>query len=213
MILESASTILNNEIQLIGDDKDYGKTLVIGVVHGDEPQGEFLINHYLENCGKVPENILFIPALNPDGLKLNTRVNSNGVDINRNFPTKNWEKSAKFDTDGEINRYFGGENPNSEIETRFVINAIEKYKPSLIITLHTPFKVVNFDGPAQKIAEKIGKVWGYPIEECIGYPTPGSFGTWAGVERGIPILTIEMDEEIQQEKLIVPFGEMIGLLN
>lgn len=212
MILESIKTVLNNDISLIGTN---GKNpvLIIGVVHGDEPQGEFLIRNYLETHSEIPNNILFIPALNPDGLELNTRTNANGIDINRNFPTDNWEKSSGTDDSGELNRYFGGESPNSEIETQFVINVIEKYEPSLIITLHTPFKVVNFDGPAKEIAEKIGQIFSYPTEESIGYPTPGSFGTWAGVERNIPILTIEMDEEIPQEDLITPFNEMIEILS
>lgn len=209
MILDSVKTALNNEIQLIGSDSGWGKTLIAGVVHGDEPQGKFLIDNYLKTCNNIPDKFLFIPCLNPDGLKLNTRTNSSGVDINRNFPTKNWAKSAKFDEKGEINRYYGGESPNSEIETRFIIGVIEKYRPSLIITLHTPFKVVNFDGPAAEIAQKIGKIWGYSVESSIGYPTPGSFGTWAGVERNIPILTIEMDEEIHQKELILPFEKMI----
>jgi len=211
MLLEERKTLLNNKTELIGNTTK-NPILIIGVVHGDEPQGDFLIRNYLKKHVEIPNNILFIPALNPDGLKLNTRTNANCVDINRNFPTKNWEKSAGTDENGEINRYFGGETPNSEIETQFVIDVIEKYKPSLIITLHTPFKVVNFDGPAKEIAEKIGKIFNYPVEESIGYPTPGSFGTWAGIERNIPILTIEMDEEIPVKDLIAPFNEMIDLL-
>ena len=197
-------TKLGNEIELIGEGEKGNCTLIIGVVHGDEPQGEFLIRNYLSKH-KPPQNLLFIPALNPDGLKLETRTNANGVDINRNFPTNNWEL-------GERNRYFGGEKPASEIETQFVIDVIEKYSPKLIITLHTPFKIVNFDGPARQIAEEIGEIFNYPIEESIGYPTPGSFGTWAGVERKTPTITIEMDEEIPQEELIAPFEKMLTFL-
>lgn len=212
MILESVKTALNNEIQLIGTSAQaQGAALIVGVVHGDEPQGEFLINEYLKTHSDFSKNLLFIPCLNPDGMKLNTRTNSNGVDINRNFPTKNWEKSELTLENGEINRYFGGFSPASEVETKFIIKIIEKYKPSLIITLHTPFKVVNFDGPAKKIAEKIAQIWNYPVESSIGYPTPGSFGTWAGIERNIPILTIEMDEEIPQEYLVHPFEEMVKM--
>ena len=175
------------------------------MVHGDEPQGEFLINNYLSKTSTPPKNLLFIPSLNPDGQELETRTNANEVDINRNFPTENWEL-------GERNRYFGGESPASEIETRFVIDVVEKYAPKLIITLHTPFKIVNFDGEAREISEKIAEIFNYPVEESIGYPTPGSFGTWAGVERQIPIITIEMDEEIPQESLVQPFENMIKIL-
>ena len=206
VILESTTTKLNNKIKLIGNETvEKGNcTIIIGVVHGDEPQGEFLINNFIEK-NNIPKNLLFVPSLNPDGLELETRTNANEVDINRNFPTENWVL-------GERNRYFGGESPNSEIETQFIINVIEKYSPKLIITLHTPFKIVNFDGEGREISEKIGKIFNYPIEESIGYPTPGSFGTWAGIERNIPIITVEMDEECPQENLIKPFEEMIKIL-
>ena len=48
--------------------------LVIGVFHGDEPQGEHLINNYLSSIKN--SNILFIPRLNSS----NNRTNNNGVD-------------------------------------------------------------------------------------------------------------------------------------
>jgi protein MpaA len=34
---------------------------------------------------------------------------------------------------------------------------------------------------------------GYPIKGDIGYPTPGSFGTWAGIEKKIPMVTLEIE--------------------
>ena len=185
------------------ENSDYNKKLlIIGVFHGDEFQGEYFINSYLKkssSCGK--NSLYFIPKLNPSG----TRKNLNGIDLNRNFPTKNWVL-------GENNDYFGGFKPNSEKETQFIINIIEKYAPKLIITLHTPFKIVNFDGEAREISEKIAKIFNYPTEESIGYPTPGSFGTWAGIERQIPTITIEMDEECSPHDLVQPFNLMLEML-
>lgn len=184
-ILKQTKTNNKNELLLLGGSFSNNPILVVGVVHGDEPQGEDLINRYLAGN---ESGMLFIPSLNPDGKQLGTRTNSNGVDINRNFPTKNWELTQK-------DNYFGGESPASEIETKFLINVIEEYKPRLILTLHTPYKIVNYDGPAKEVSEKISEIIGYPVEESIGYPTPGSFGTYAGVERNIPTITLEMDEE------------------
>lgn len=184
-ILKQTKTNNKNELLLLGGSFSNNPILVVGVVHGDEPQGEDLINRYLAGN---ESDMLFIPSLNPDGKQLGRRTNSNGVDINRNFPTKNWELTEK-------DNYFGGESPASEIETKFLINVIEEYKPRLILTLHTPYKIVNYDGPAKEVSEKISEIIGYPVEESIGYPTPGSFGTYAGVERNIPTITLEMDEE------------------
>ena len=201
-LLESTKTKMGNSIQLVSPSKNQkiGIPLVIGVFHGDEPQGKYLIEEYLKT-NKI--DILFIPCLNPDGMQLNKRTNANGVDLNRNFPTKNWGD----DTSGageNPSDYFAGITPASETETKFVIDIIEKYKPSVILTLHAPYKIVNYDGPAKKIAGKISNIIGYPVEKSIGYPTPGSFGTYCGIERNIPIITLELDEKIPVEELIQP---------
>lgn len=223
--LKTAITKLGNEIYLTGDES--AKVLVIGVFHGDEPQGKYLIEKYLseelphleikkealsainpksprprrgQSSGK-----LFIPCLNPDGLQLGQRTNANGVDINRNFPTQNWKLTEK-------NEFFGGEKPASEIETQFVIDVINEYQPQTILTLHAPFKVVNYDGPAEQLAEQISQIINYPVEASIGYPTPGSFGTYAGIERQIKTITLELDEECPQEALVEPVFEIFDSL-
>ena len=202
--LKSKKTKLGNVIELVaGSHFTIHNSLIIGVFHGDEPQGKFLIEEYIKN--NVTDSLLFIPCLNPDGLQLGQRTNANGVDLNRNFPTKKWELT-------KTKEFIGGETPASEIETQFVIDIIQEYKPSLILTLHAPFKVVNYDGPAKEIAEKISKIIKYPVEASIGYPTPGSFGTFAGIERQIPTITLELDEKMPVENLIKPVHKIFDLL-
>lgn len=178
------------------------KLLIIGVFHGDEFQGEYFINSYLKQDNTPSKNeIHYIPRLN----KNNKRVNLNNVDLNRNFPTKNWVKSKKDD-------YFGGEEPNSEKETKFLVDLIEKEKYDAIITIHSPYKVINFDGPALELSKEIQKFLGYKITNDIGYPTPGSFGTYCGIERNIPTITIEIDETEDLEELNSKFSELFKYL-
>lgn len=208
-ILERVKTIKGNEVELIGEISE-NPVLIIGVFHGDEPQGKYLIDKYLSE-EKVGENLLFIPCLNPDGMELNQRTNANSVDLNRNFPTKNWGEDGSG-AGSDASAYFGGVSPASEIETKFVIDVIKKYSPSFILTLHAPYKVVNYDGPAEVQAQKISKIIGYPVEASIGYPTPGSFGTYCGVERNIPTITLELDEEIPVENLVRPIFEIFHSL-
>ena len=189
------------DINIIGNINS--SILVIGCFHGDEPQGKYLIEEYIKV--NPDTNLCFVPCLNKYGYEHNVRTNSNGVDLNRNFPTKNWILSKK-------DNFYGGIEPASEEETKFIIDIIEKNKPKLILTLHAPYKVVNYDGPAREIAEKIAKLIKYPVEESIGYPTPGSFGTWAGIERNIPTITLELDEEIDVKELVKPVFEIFKLL-
>ena len=201
-VIKTTKTKSDNTIQLIANT-DYKRILVIGVFHGDEPQGEFLINEYIKRNSAT--RLLFIPCLNPDGKALNSRTNSQGVDLNRNFPTKNWELTEK-------NEFFGGDSPASEIETRFLTEVIDRYMPELILTLHAPFKVVNYDGPAEEIAQKISGIINYPVEKSIGYPTPGSFGTYCGIEKNIPTITLELDEKCPVQDLIEPVHKIFELL-
>ena len=193
-----------SEIKLIKkENSNYSKKLlIIGVFHGDEPQGEYFINSYLNNNSKAGKNsIFYIPKLNNS----NTRKNNNGVDLNRNFPTKNWVL-------GENNNYFGGYKPNSEEETKFLVNLIKENDFDAIITIHSPYKTINFDGPAENLAEKISNILGYPTSSDIGYATPGSFGTYCGKERCIPTITIEIDEEENMEMLNSKFSKLFNYL-
>lgn len=195
--LETVTSAQDREIKLLeAESSSKSKTvLMIGVFHGDEPQGEYLLEKFIETRKTPCKNrVLIIPCLNPDGKVLNTRQNSNGVDLNRNFPTKNRKML-------EDKHYYCGKTPASEVETRFMIDVLEKYKPDFILSLHAPYKVVNFDGDARVFAEKISALTGYPVEEDIGYETPGSFGTYSGKERNIPTITLELPVDKSDEDL------------
>lgn len=186
-------TSQNNKVELFiaknPSVKISSSALVIGVFHGDEPEGEYLINNLLNDIKESPclltsQAILFIPCLNPDGKALGVRENANGVDLNRDYPTK-CRKSQHTDV---------------QPETEFVIDILEKYSPDRVLAIHAPYGVVNYDGPAESLAEGMSRLNGYPVQVDIGYPTPGSFGTYAGKERNIPVITLELPETGQQEE-------------
>jgi protein MpaA len=172
--------------------------LFIACMHGDEQLGKSIalrtLAYFEENKLLLKDKLLvMIPVLNPDGYIANTRTNANEVDINRNFPTENWELSKDKD------EFYSGVKPGSEPETQIIMDLIKTYKPVLILTLHQPYRVVNFDGPAQKYAELMSRLNKYPIEEDIGYPTPGSLGTYAGKEMNIPVITLELPDNESDE--------------
>ena len=52
-ILASAITKLGNKIELLGTSSD-NNILIIGVFHGDEPQGKYLIDKYLSRYSPSP---------------------------------------------------------------------------------------------------------------------------------------------------------------
>lgn len=171
--------------------------LVFAGTHGDEPESQYvalcLVDYLLVHTELYSDmRIAVIPTSNPDGTLENTRVNANHVDGNRNFPAKNWKKQRR------INKFYGGSGPGSEPETQAIMLAVESLKPTLVISIHVAIKesvpfCIDPDGPnAEKYAKVMSKHNGYTVIEDMGYDTPGSFGTWAGKERNIPILTLEL---------------------
>jgi protein MpaA len=168
--------------------------MIFGGFHGDEPKSVFVANCLIELLSTSPASAgkatwIIVPLVNPDGYERRKRRNARGVDINRNFPTRNRQSGSRR------SRMFGGPLPASEPETRAVMRIIERYQPDRIVTIHSIGLARfcnNYDGPARAIANAMSRRNGYPVTVNIGYPTPGSFGTWAGVERRIPVVTLEL---------------------
>ena len=102
--------------------------LFFGGVHGDELPTVYLmfkLAHYVKDNPALFKDkcVVIVPLLNPDGFLASspTRVNANGVDLNRNFPTKDWQAKAicQWIAKGKIKRYYPGAKPASEQETLF----------------------------------------------------------------------------------------------
>lgn len=164
--------------------------LVFGAFHGDEPGTFDLAVRLGRYLSKHPEmlkvKLILVPVLNPDGMMAGTRVNGNGVDLNRNFPTRDWNPAYTKE------RYFPGREPASEKETLLAMQLIDTYKPDKIISIHDDLHIINYNGPAADLARVMARFNNYDIADNIGYPTPGSFGTYAGEELHIPTITIEL---------------------
>lgn len=168
--------------------------LILGGVHGDESEGVVCALGLIEKLLKLAEagipfafNVSVIPVFNPDGVIAKKRVNGNGVDLNRNLPTKDWNPQAFNE------RYPPGPHAGSEPETKALVNWLGTFKPFFILSLHSFSRtLINTNGECTLPATAMHQVSGYPIEPSIGYPTPGCLGTYTGLERALPTITYEM---------------------
>jgi protein MpaA len=168
-------------------------TLIVGGIHGDEPSGAGLAQCFLEYLRANPSayagrTVAVFARANPDGLAANTRVNAHGVDVNRSFPASNFQGAAG-------GRYNGGPAPAVEPETKALIQAVESLHPARIISIHSISggkQCNNWDGPGEGLARRMAARNGYPPKATIGYPTPGSMGTWAGIDHKIAMITLEL---------------------
>jgi protein MpaA len=186
--------IMNREFKADSRRKKAVRVLLLGGIHGDEQTASSIIFKWIEmmhKTGAQEFNWKVVPVLNPDGLlaKKPSRVNANGVDLNRNFPTPNWEVEATQywiqKTKSDPRRY-PGKFPISEPESLWVYRAMMEYKPHVIISVHAPFGVLDLDGPANPPTQ-----FGRLLFNRVGV-YPGSLGNYSGIHQNIPVLTIEL---------------------
>jgi hypothetical protein len=170
------------------------RVLVVGAMHGDELSSASVALHWIQRALETPSNAhwRFIPALNPDGLMTRpaTRVNARGVDLNRNFPTPNWTRDAKVYWEKRTRkdpRRWPGPSPLSEPESKFLHDEMERFQPDLIVSIHAPYGVLDFDGPTVPPA-RLGRLY----LDQVGI-FPGSLGHFGGVHKGMPVVTIELN--------------------
>lgn len=169
------------------------KILVMSLIHGDETHAGALGRFWMERLMKVDarNSWRIIPVANPDGVKKKTRTNGNGVDLNRNFPTNDWnDQAVKFwEREGKKSpRRFPGEVAGGEPEVKCLMKQLDDYKPDFVISIHTPLNVLDFDGPKVKSPSYSYLPW-----RSLGN-FPGSLGRYLWVERKTPVLTTELKD-------------------
>jgi protein MpaA len=163
--------------RLIGSEvESENALLVIGTVHGDEPDGKRIVDELLSQAVPADTEIWVLRDANPDGAELVTRKNANEVDINRNFPA-NWVASDP------LARTYSGPSPASEPETLALMSAVRQIQPTRIVVFHQPY--AQIDCPPErlaKISDRLSQLTGYK-SECIpgeksGSPTNSYTGTF-----------------------------------
>lgn len=186
--------ILVKDLSVDPRHKQVLKVLLLGGIHGDEQTASSVVFKWLalmQKNGVQEFQWKVAPIVNPDGLLAAKpkRVNARGVDLNRNFPTPNWQQDAPrywAKTTGSDPRRYPGKTPISEPESRWVFDTIEKFKPDVIISVHAPFGVLDLDGPANP-PKSFGRLWYNRVGVY-----PGSLGNYSGVHKNIPVVTIEL---------------------
>jgi predicted deacylase len=163
------------------------RVLWLGGIHGNEPEGSIataaLPADFLAAGLADRVTLTILEDVNPDGRANKTRGNARGIDLNRNYPARNFVPSKDR-----------GAEPLSEPESRVLHDLILTAMPDLVIVCHawSDRQFINFDGPARELAQRFADLSGYPLVASGAInATPGSLGSWVGNDRGRAILTIE----------------------
>jgi hypothetical protein len=170
------------------------RVLLLGGIHGDEMTASAIVFQWMQWMQKPPAqdfNWTVIPVVNPDGMLASPpkRMNAHGVDLNRNFLTPGWQQDAPrywTKVTGSDPRRFPGTAPLSEPETRWINEEMERYQPNVIISVHAPYGVLDFDGPAPT-PHQFGRLIFNPVGVF-----PGSLGNYSGLHKNVPVITIEL---------------------
>ena len=174
--------------------------LIVAGIHGGYEWNTIalaneLITHIDENPDVIPSDVTLyiIRNMNPDGEArahdVDGRVNNNGVDLNRNFPSENW--TAEWDRDGcwIYRPTSGGAYGGSEPETRSVMGFISSRNLEAVISYHSAALGVfpggvPWTGASKRLANALAKATGYPYPPIdTGCEYTGTLADWA-VENG-----------------------------
>ena len=200
------------------------KVLLLGGIHGDELASVTLAFDWIARSQGVRAAAMprpaksgkptiadvgwrFVPLLNPDGLlhSPSTRVNAHGVDLNRNFPTADWERDAQpywIKRTRKDPRRFPGVKPLSEPESRWLLEQIDQFHPDLIVSVHAPYGLLDFDGPPPA-PRRLGSLQLDPVGVY-----PGSLGNYGGLVKNVPVMTLEL-----KNARAVPAAELAAMWN
>jgi len=171
------------------------RVLVLGGIHADEEASVTLVMDWIVRARKAdkgrPVHWRMAPLINPDGFfrPSRTRVNFNGVDLNRNFATHQWSEEARkywVKVTRRDPRRFPGPAALSEPESHWVHQQIGSFQPNLIVSVHAPYGVLDFDGPPPP-PPRLGNLM---LDQVGIYP--GSLGNYGGIVLGVPVVTIEL---------------------
>lgn len=169
--------------------------LILGSVHGDESETTVVLSEALRSVHRSAMKNAVVLCCNPDGLMRGTRGNAIGVDLNRNFPASNWSpdpvyyKSRRHDPQDIA--LSPGTHPSSEPETRALMAILDHLRPRAVVSLHAALACID-DANGSDLGRVISEMTGLPLQRDIGYPTPGSFGSWAQ-EQDLNVVTYEFE--------------------
>ena len=153
---------------VFGDGQDV--VFIMATIHGNESVGTPLLERLAAHLGERPDilagrRVVLLPVANPDGYAAKKRHNSRGVDLNRNFSSRNFDSGSRH-----------GPRALSEPESRAIVYIVSRYAPNRIVSIHQPVNCIDYDGPALGLAQAMAAESRIVVRKLGS--RPGSLGSW-----------------------------------
>jgi protein MpaA len=183
--------------------------LYTGAIHGNELSAKYLMDAWIYelelNARSIPSDrkIVVVPAINPDGVAADRRSNSDNVDLNRNFPTDDWQTDIYSVTNQLIPG--GGASPLSEPETQALAAFTISLQPRLTMSFHSSasYAIGNQNGDSAALADTYGQLTGYRNMTGVGgafsYPITGTYDDWMRERCGLTSVLVELSSSVNSE--------------
>ena len=174
---------------IFGDGEE--TILLFGGIHGNEKGSSQVLELLTDELTEQPEfvgddvRVIVIPVTNPDGyIDRTDKLNTNGVNLNRNFKTTDW---VRFE-DG----IDAGIEPFSEIESQIIASIIEQYDVDKMIAYHSQggLSIPEYTQESRDLAAWYANKTGYQYFDEWDY-----FGTatrWFEEVHKKPAITVEL---------------------
>lgn len=198
-----ASSVRGKPIQAANIGAGSRRVYVLGGLHGDAPEGPAVMDRLL---GELPRSEAARVALvrlirdgNPDGSAAGTRTNTRGVDLDRNWPAKDFAAGAS-----------SGPRALSELETASLHADLTAFDPQVVLVLESasfgPF--ITYSAPegvagaplAYRFAAGARTEDGrWRVAPPIPNP-PGSLASLLSEKGGRPVLTVTLKKGDDAER-------------
>ncbi|HWL08640.1 MAG TPA: hypothetical protein VNQ76_09555 [Planctomicrobium sp.] len=197
------------EVARFGQGSRY--VLIVGSIAGNDPDSLTLIDATCRLSQQFappePISLLFIRTPNPDGLAEHVHTNSRGVDLNRNFPSRNFTLSPNRLT---------GPQPASELETQYLLRVLDEFKPARVLHIQS--------GLREQPLVLLNDIWVKTSGEAVLPPDvpqsryhytlkAGSLEEFVDAELKLPVATVSLAKGARQiqpaEILRLAVGQLI----
>ncbi len=171
-------SVRGRAIKLVRFGSGKRRILIVGGIHGDEagtPVARAFLAYVRAHPSVVPSGteLDIVVAANPDGVAAKMRGNANRIDLNRNFPSRDWRRLR-------FGKLTSGRRAGSQPETKALVKLMKR-RYVRVISLHSKGSFTDGAGKGGvTLARKMAKAAGIKRVNMSRFGSyPGSMGSYA----------------------------------